>query len=106
MARPMSPDPAAPQSPESGEEHLGGVAPRWGVSSADWRSHAIHEDADHLCGVYVARCGHRLRGAATLYDEAPDWMSVLPALDRAVSTGERYPVTDSRMAEAILAGTQ
>ena len=68
----MSPDPAAPQSPESG----------------------------------VARCGHRLRGAATLYDEAPDWMSVLPALDRAVSTGERYPVTDSRMAEAILAGTQ
>ncbi|MGH3865216.1 MAG: hypothetical protein ACRDQ4_03595 [Pseudonocardiaceae bacterium] len=72
----MSGDPA-PQSPESaGEGHPMVLAPRWGVSSADWQSHAIDEDADHPSGVYVARCGQRLRGAATLYDEAPGWMCV------------------------------
>ncbi|MGH3807900.1 MAG: hypothetical protein ACRDRU_15005, partial [Pseudonocardiaceae bacterium] len=70
----MNPNPAAPQSPESGEEHPASIAPRWGVSSADWRAHAIDEDADHPSGVYVARCGHQLRTAATLYDEAPDWI--------------------------------
>jgi hypothetical protein len=44
------------------------------VSSADWHAHAVDEDADDPHGVYVARCGHWLRGAATLYDEVPDWM--------------------------------
>ncbi|MGH3720709.1 MAG: hypothetical protein ACRDRI_18060 [Pseudonocardiaceae bacterium] len=67
----MSGDPAI--VPDTREGHLRG-APRWGVSSADWRAHAVDEDADHPHGVYVARCGHQLRGAATLYDEAPDWM--------------------------------
>lgn len=61
-------------------------APRWGVSALDWRSHAVDETADHPPGVYVARCGHQLRGAATLYDEAPGWMclscpQICPACD-------------------------
>jgi hypothetical protein len=29
-------------------------APRWGVSSLDWQSHAINEDAEHPYG--VRRC--------------------------------------------------
>ncbi|MGH3772820.1 MAG: hypothetical protein ACRDRW_15750 [Pseudonocardiaceae bacterium] len=51
-----------------------GAAPRWGVSSLDWRSHAIDEDAEHPEGVYVARCGQRLVTGTSLYDEAPGWM--------------------------------
>jgi len=44
MAGPVSGDPA-PQRPELvGQER---IAPRWGVSSLDWRSHAIDEDTDH-----------------------------------------------------------
>jgi len=46
----------------------------WGVSSLDWRSQAIDEDADHPYGVYVARCGQRVFMGASLYDEAPGWM--------------------------------
>lgn len=51
-------------------------APHWGVSSLDWRSHAVDVDADHPDGVYVARCGQRLSMGTTLYDEAPGWMCV------------------------------
>lgn len=54
--------------------HPAGDAPRWGVSSLDWRSHAVDVDADHPYGVYVARCGQRLFMGTTLYDEAPGWM--------------------------------
>ena len=53
-----------------------GAAPRWGVSSLDWHSHAIDEDADHPYGVYVARCGQRVFMGASLYDEVPGWMCV------------------------------
>ena len=51
-----------------------GIVPRWGVSSLDWRSHAVDVDADHPYGVYVARCGQRLFMGTSLYDEAPGWM--------------------------------
>ncbi|MGH3771421.1 MAG: hypothetical protein ACRDRW_08515, partial [Pseudonocardiaceae bacterium] len=44
------------QRPARGAHPVGGV-PRWGVSSLDWRSHAVDGDADHPYGVYVARCG-------------------------------------------------
>jgi hypothetical protein len=47
------------------------ISPRWGLSSLDWYAHAIDEDADHPYGVYVARCGHRLLTAATLYEDPP-----------------------------------
>lgn len=67
----MSGDPAVVPGTREGRSR---AAPCWGVSSADWRAHAIDADADHPQEVYVARCGHQLRGAATLYDEAPDWM--------------------------------
>jgi hypothetical protein len=50
------------------------AAPRWGVSSLDWRSHAVDVDVDHPYGVYVARCGQRLFMGTSLYDEAPGWM--------------------------------
>ncbi|MBV8542108.1 MAG: hypothetical protein JO063_10245 [Pseudonocardiales bacterium] len=65
----MSGDPAAPQP-----ELAAGGAPRWGVSSLDWQSHAIDEGAEHSDGVYVARCGQRVFMGASLYDEAPGWM--------------------------------
>ncbi|MGH3709872.1 MAG: hypothetical protein ACRDRQ_17585 [Pseudonocardiaceae bacterium] len=58
----------------SGDPVPVGVAPRWGVSSLDWRSHAVDEDADHPYGVYVARCGQRLFMGTSLYDVAPGWM--------------------------------
>ncbi|MGH3856303.1 MAG: hypothetical protein ACRDR6_22995, partial [Pseudonocardiaceae bacterium] len=51
-----------------------GDAPHWGVSSQDWQSHSIDEDAEHPDGVYVARCGQRLVKSTTLYGEAPGWM--------------------------------
>lgn len=51
-------------------------APRWGVSSRDWHSHTIDEDAEHPHGVYVARCGQRLIRSTNLYDEPPGWMCV------------------------------
>jgi hypothetical protein len=89
MVGPVSADPA-PQPPESGDAHPGGGAPRWGVSSLDWRSHAIDEDAEHPRGVYVARCGQRLVRGTSLYDEAPGWMCL----------------SCLRWTEAILAGTQ
>ncbi|MGH3710390.1 MAG: hypothetical protein ACRDRQ_20300 [Pseudonocardiaceae bacterium] len=56
-------------------------APRWGVSSLDWRSHAIDGDAEHPDGVYVARCGQRLVLGASLYDEPPPggWMCLVCA---------------------------
>ncbi|MGH3826900.1 MAG: hypothetical protein ACRDQX_06975 [Pseudonocardiaceae bacterium] len=63
----MSEDPATAPGAHVGD------APRWGVSSRDWQSHAIDEDADE---VYVARCGQRLVKGTTLYDEAPGWMCV------------------------------
>ena len=54
----MSEHPATmPSAPKS---HPVGGAPRWGVSSLDWRSHAVDADAEHPYGVYVARCGQRL----------------------------------------------
>ncbi|MGH3772523.1 MAG: hypothetical protein ACRDRW_14200 [Pseudonocardiaceae bacterium] len=55
--------------------------PRWGVSSLDWQSHAIDEEADHPYGVYIARCGQGLFMGAALYDEPPPggWMC-LPCL--------------------------
>ncbi|MGH3773693.1 MAG: hypothetical protein ACRDRW_20255 [Pseudonocardiaceae bacterium] len=56
-----------------------GGAPRWGVSSLDWQSHAIDENAKHPDGVYVTRCGQRLVIGTCLYDEAPGWMC-LPCL--------------------------
>jgi hypothetical protein len=67
----MSGDLAIVSGTREGRSH---AVPRWGVSSVDWRAHAVDEDAEHPHGVYVARCGHQLRGAATLYDEAPGWM--------------------------------
>ncbi|MGH3773466.1 MAG: hypothetical protein ACRDRW_19090 [Pseudonocardiaceae bacterium] len=48
-----------------------GAAPRWGLSSTDWHTHAIDEGGEHPCGAYIARCGHRLRSADTLYDDPP-----------------------------------
>ena len=51
-----------------------GVAPRWGVSSLDWHSHAVEEDTKHPDGGYVARCGQHLVMGASLYDEPPGWM--------------------------------
>ena len=53
------------------EEHPVGIAARWGLSSLDWHAHAIDEKADHPSGVYLARCGHRLGKANTLYDDPP-----------------------------------
>jgi hypothetical protein len=53
-----------------------GVAPRWGVSSLDWRSHAVEEDTKHPDGGYVARRGQHLVMSASLYDEPPGWMCV------------------------------
>jgi hypothetical protein len=38
------------------------------VSSLDWRSHAIDEDAEHPYGVYVARCGQPVFMGTSLYD--------------------------------------
>ncbi|MGH3772324.1 MAG: hypothetical protein ACRDRW_13165 [Pseudonocardiaceae bacterium] len=70
----MSEHPAA--MPGVCEAHPVGLAPRWGVSSLDWRSHAVDEDADHPYGVYIARCGQGLFMGAALYDEPPPggWM--------------------------------
>ncbi|MGH3719849.1 MAG: hypothetical protein ACRDRI_13630 [Pseudonocardiaceae bacterium] len=61
---------------------------RWGVSSLDWRSHAVDEDVDHPYGVYIARCGQGLFMGATLYDEPPPagWMC-LPCL-RSIERGD------------------
>jgi len=75
MAGPVSPDPT-PQPELAGAGHPVAGAPRWGVSSLDWQSHAIDEGADHPYEVYVARCGQRVFMGASLYDEAPGWMCV------------------------------
>ncbi|MEO7194835.1 MAG: hypothetical protein ABIZ05_08440 [Pseudonocardiaceae bacterium] len=57
--------------------HVGDAdAPRWGVSSQDWQSHAINVDAEHPDGMYVARCGQRLVRDITLYNDAPGWLCV------------------------------
>ncbi|MGH3830082.1 MAG: hypothetical protein ACRDRS_06450 [Pseudonocardiaceae bacterium] len=57
--------------------HVGDAdAPRWGVSSLDWQSHAIDENAEHPDEVYMTRCGQRLVSGTTLYKEAPGWMCV------------------------------
>jgi len=53
-----------------------GGAPRWGVSSRDWQSHAIDADAEHPEGVYLARRGQRPARDTTLYDEPPGGMCV------------------------------
>lgn len=37
----------------------------------DRHAHAIDEYADHPHGVYVARCGHRLRIAINPHDDPP-----------------------------------
>jgi len=63
-------------APGAREAHPVGGAPRWGVSSADWQSHAIDVDTDHPDGMYVARCGQRLARDTSLYDEAPGWLCV------------------------------
>ncbi|HWR47010.1 MAG TPA: hypothetical protein VN327_05245 [Pseudonocardiaceae bacterium] len=47
------------------------IVARWGLSSLDWHAHAIDEDADHPCGVYLARCGHRPRKANTFARPIP-----------------------------------
>jgi hypothetical protein len=62
-----------------------GIPPRWGLSSLDWHVHAVDEDADHPCGVYLARCGHQLRKANTLYDDPPS--RICPSCARWSSRG-------------------
>jgi hypothetical protein len=42
---------------------------KWGLSTLDWRSHAIDERAYHPVGVYVAECGHLLMMVVTLHDK-------------------------------------
>ncbi|MGQ0717890.1 MAG: hypothetical protein ACT4NP_11370 [Pseudonocardiales bacterium] len=44
---------------------------KWGLSSLDWRSHAIDERRDHPIGVLKAECGRRLMMVVTLH-EAPN----------------------------------
>lgn len=34
---------------------------QWGLSSLDWRSHAIDETRHHTIGVRKVECGHLLR---------------------------------------------
>ncbi|MGH3829354.1 MAG: hypothetical protein ACRDRS_02715 [Pseudonocardiaceae bacterium] len=63
-------------APSARESQPVGGAPRWGVSSQDWQSHAIDEGAEHPEGVHVARCGQRLARDTTLYREPPGWMCV------------------------------
>ncbi|MGH3832909.1 MAG: hypothetical protein ACRDRS_21125 [Pseudonocardiaceae bacterium] len=46
-------------------------APRWGVSSLDYRAHAIDPGAEHPVGVWVAYCGQMVFPGATLYEEPP-----------------------------------
>ncbi|MGH3825870.1 MAG: hypothetical protein ACRDQX_01650, partial [Pseudonocardiaceae bacterium] len=50
---------------------VSGPAPRWGVSSLDYRAHPIDPGAERPVGVWVAYCGqmgvpgrHLVRGAA------------------------------------------
>lgn len=45
--------------------------PRWGVSSLDYRAHAIDPGAEHPVGVWVAHCGQTVFRVATLYEEPP-----------------------------------
>lgn len=53
------------------------AAPRWGVSSLDWRCHAVDESTEHPYGVYVARCGQWLFMGTSLDEAPPDgWMCV------------------------------
>jgi hypothetical protein len=47
------------------------IPPSWGLSSLDWRAHAIDIAADHPPGVWVARCGHRLLAGTALRDIQP-----------------------------------
>ncbi|MGH3825662.1 MAG: hypothetical protein ACRDQX_00600 [Pseudonocardiaceae bacterium] len=63
-------------APSTRESHPMGGAPRWGVSSQDWQSHALDAEAVHPVGVHVARCGQRLAAGTTLYSEPPGWMCV------------------------------
>ncbi|MBW0009676.1 MAG: hypothetical protein JO063_06090 [Pseudonocardiales bacterium] len=86
----MSGDPVL-QSPEPAGAGHSPTAPRWGVSSLDWRSHAIDEGADHPYEMYVARCGQRLVMGSSLYDEAPGWMCL--ACARWTERGEAGEVT-------------
>ncbi len=51
---------------------------RWGVSSLDYHTHAVEEDAEHTDAVYVARCGQMLFRSAVLYDEPPPGGSMCP----------------------------
>ncbi|MGH3722485.1 MAG: hypothetical protein ACRDRI_27365 [Pseudonocardiaceae bacterium] len=52
--------------------------PRWGVSSLDYHTHAVEEDAEHTDAVYVARCGQLLFRGAVLYIEPPPGGSMCP----------------------------
>jgi hypothetical protein len=42
---------------------------RWGLSTLDWRRHAVDPCANHPIGVYKAQCGHLLATVTPLDDE-------------------------------------
>jgi hypothetical protein len=42
---------------------------RWGLSTLDWRWHAVSELADHPTGVYKAQCGALLLMVTSLVEE-------------------------------------
>ncbi|MGH3808395.1 MAG: hypothetical protein ACRDRU_17590 [Pseudonocardiaceae bacterium] len=46
-------------------------APRWGVSSLDYHSHAVDPGAEHPVAGFVAYCGQLVFRDATLYEEPP-----------------------------------
>ncbi|MGH3721439.1 MAG: hypothetical protein ACRDRI_21835 [Pseudonocardiaceae bacterium] len=62
--------------------------PRWGVSSLDYHTHAVEEDAEHSDAVYVARCGQLLFRGVVLYDEPPGGGSMCPPCVREVERGD------------------
>ncbi len=100
----MNPDPST--VPGEREPHPAGAAPRWGVSSLDYHTHAVDADAEHTDAVYVARCGQLLFRSATLYEEPPLGSSMcLPCL-RYTEREDTSEVTEPHPARPATTGPE
>jgi hypothetical protein len=68
MRRPMN---QGEQDPMAADPLTLNIPLSWGLSPLDWHAHAIDISADHLPGVWIARCGHGLLAGTDLHDDPP-----------------------------------